>query len=211
VVAGTRREAQKAETKRIVLDAAYALFEERGWEETTMRAVAGRARVALGTIFLHFPDKRALLLAAFETDLGRVIADAFATLPQGPLRERLLHVAARLYAFYGERPRLARVLVQQALFAEGREGALLADQVRAFLSRIAGLFDEAAGRGEVDPGVSAGDAALGFWADYFLALVAGLQNGVAGAPGQVRLLRRLIDLRLAGLGRRRRGRDGRRR
>lgn len=196
---GSRREAHKASTKRVVLDAGYALFEERGYEQTTMRAIAERAGVALGTIFIHFADKRGLLVAAFETDLGQIIEDAFVTLPPTDVRRQLLHVARRLYAFYGRRPRLARVLVQQGLFAEGEGGSRLSGQVHGFLGRIASLFEAATARGEVRRDVPASDAALCFWADYFVVLIAGLQDASLGTRRQLRLLGSLLDLRLAGV------------
>jgi AcrR family transcriptional regulator len=182
-----------------VLDAAYALFEDRGYEQTTMRAVAERAGVALGTIFVHFSDKHALLMAAFETDLARVIEDAFVTVPPDDVRRQLLHVARRLYDFYGRRPRLSRVLVQQAFFADGDAGARLSDQVRSFLGRLAGLFEAAAARGEVRRDVSASDAALCFWADYFTVLVAALRDPELHTRGQLRLLGGMLDLRFTGI------------
>jgi TetR/AcrR family transcriptional regulator, mexJK operon transcriptional repressor len=49
-----------------ILDAAYALFLERGVAATTMDAVAERACVSKMTVYAHFPDKPALLSAAFD-------------------------------------------------------------------------------------------------------------------------------------------------
>jgi AcrR family transcriptional regulator len=196
---GTRREAQKESTRRLLLDAAYQLFEAVGYEQTTMRAVAGRAGVALGTIFLHFPDKQALLVSAFETDLGRVIEEAIATLPRRGLRGQLLHVAGRLYAFYGARPRLARVLLQHGVFAGGEEGARLGVQVEAFLAEIAKVFEAAAEAGEVRPDVAPLDGAIAFWADYFTVLVGGVREGELVTRASLATLERLLDLRLTGL------------
>ncbi len=48
---GTRREKNREETRRVILDTAYALFEEKGYEKMTMRELAARAGVGLGTIF----------------------------------------------------------------------------------------------------------------------------------------------------------------
>jgi len=83
------------------LEANQGWFEERGYEETTMRAIARRAGVGLGTITHHFPDKRSLLVAAFQEDLGAVIEERFASVPGGELRGELLHLAEGLYGFYG--------------------------------------------------------------------------------------------------------------
>ena len=64
---GRRREYQKRETRRLLLDTAYDLFLEKGYEKTTIKKLAERAGVAQGTIFKHFPDKTALIVAAIET------------------------------------------------------------------------------------------------------------------------------------------------
>ena len=74
----TRRQRQKEDTKRIILDAAYFLFAEKGYTKTTMRMLAGQAGVGLGTIFKHFPDKPSLLVAAYQEDLGKIIVEAVA-------------------------------------------------------------------------------------------------------------------------------------
>jgi TetR/AcrR family transcriptional regulator, mexJK operon transcriptional repressor len=49
-----------------ILDAAYALFLERGVAATTMEAVAERASVSKMTIYANFRDKPALLAAVFD-------------------------------------------------------------------------------------------------------------------------------------------------
>jgi AcrR family transcriptional regulator len=40
---GTRRKKNKAETRRIIFDTAYKLFEEKGYQKVTMRELAARA------------------------------------------------------------------------------------------------------------------------------------------------------------------------
>jgi AcrR family transcriptional regulator len=61
-----RPQARAVATRRRVLQAAEALFARRGYEATGMADVAERARVGVGTLYHHFPDKRALLLALID-------------------------------------------------------------------------------------------------------------------------------------------------
>jgi TetR/AcrR family transcriptional repressor of mexJK operon len=49
-----------------ILDAAYALFLERGIAATTMDSIAERASVSKMTVYANFRDKPALLAAAFD-------------------------------------------------------------------------------------------------------------------------------------------------
>ena len=112
----TLRKKQKAETRRRVLDAAYSLFEEKGYEGTTMRELASRASIAAGTIFTHFPDKPSLVVAAFQDDVRRATDAAWASLPDDRLLVKLVHLVRELYRFYARRPAVSRVLIEQSLF-----------------------------------------------------------------------------------------------
>ena len=55
-----RRDPQQRKAE--ILEAALALFAERGFAATRMEDVAVRAGIAKGTVYLHFPDKEALFI-----------------------------------------------------------------------------------------------------------------------------------------------------
>ena len=61
-----RPQARGVVTRRKLLQAAELLFSRRGYEATGMAEVAERAGVGVGTLYHHFPDKRALLLALID-------------------------------------------------------------------------------------------------------------------------------------------------
>ena len=60
------RRAQAEETKRAIVDAACALFIERGYAGTTMDAIAQQAGVAVETVYAAFRTKRAVLARLME-------------------------------------------------------------------------------------------------------------------------------------------------
>ncbi len=64
-----RREAAIA-TRRAVLDAARALFVERGYVATTIDAIATRAEVSSETIYATFGNKRAVLSALVDVSIA---------------------------------------------------------------------------------------------------------------------------------------------
>jgi AcrR family transcriptional regulator len=68
------RESHRERTKRQILDVALALFQEKGFRQTTMRDIADRAGIALGTTYNYFPTKEHLALYFFEAALERVLA-----------------------------------------------------------------------------------------------------------------------------------------
>jgi AcrR family transcriptional regulator len=56
-----RRERRKLRTRQAIQNAAFELFAERGYHETTIAAIAERADVAPRTVTVHFPTKEELL------------------------------------------------------------------------------------------------------------------------------------------------------
>jgi AcrR family transcriptional regulator len=54
------------ETKSLILETALELFGERGYEETTMRAIAEDAGVALGNAYYYFRSKEHLIQAFYD-------------------------------------------------------------------------------------------------------------------------------------------------
>jgi len=56
-----RKERQKQEIKRLILDTARKLFLEEGFEKVTIRHIAERIEYSPATIYLHFKDKDEIL------------------------------------------------------------------------------------------------------------------------------------------------------
>ncbi len=63
------KEEHKLEKRRVILTAALQVFRNTAYNEVTMSAVAGKARLAKGTLFLYFPTKEEMFLALMEEQL----------------------------------------------------------------------------------------------------------------------------------------------
>ena len=63
---GNRQDRRKAATRAKILDAAERLFGERGYADTSIEDISNLADVAVRTIYMHFPTKAAIMLAAFD-------------------------------------------------------------------------------------------------------------------------------------------------
>ena len=113
---GLRAEAQ-IERRRRVLEAAAALFHEKGLEATGMREIAQRAGVGTGTLFLYAPDKRGLLRLIHDEQLRVCQERAFATVDPGAgLVDQIVHVFGAQYAYLAGDTRLSLQAVQEASF-----------------------------------------------------------------------------------------------
>ncbi len=188
-----RRNERKVATRGEILAAARVLFSQRGWEGTTTKMVAESAGVAVGTVFLHFPDKTALLEAALREQIAEALTQAQASLPPVGLLPQLTHLAGALYTMYAGDRALSRVLVKESLFlVDGAAAAAARAQVEQFSHHVAALIDAARIRGEVDRAVDPRLGAIAFFSLYFAVLAAGLRDELL-VPAQLDLLRALLD------------------
>jgi AcrR family transcriptional regulator len=117
------RERNKADKLKRIKEAATELFLKKGYDNTTTRAIAHRAGVGMGTVFVYAPTKRDLLFLIVNDDLQSVVRRAASMVqPSKPLVENLLRVFRAHYRYYGERPTLSRLALREMMFyAEGPE------------------------------------------------------------------------------------------
>jgi AcrR family transcriptional regulator len=69
------RERKKRETRDRIVEAAFALFQAQGYDETSLQQIAERAGVAARTVSNYFPLKVDLLVA-YRQDMLAVIEDS---------------------------------------------------------------------------------------------------------------------------------------
>lgn len=106
-MAGARK-SQKEATRQRVLDAARDLFETRGYEETTVREIARKAEVSVGSVFTTFSSKGDILSQVMADRLDALYAELDRVAPhlRGSTPDRLRSLFAIHYAFETRRTRL---------------------------------------------------------------------------------------------------------
>ena len=189
----TYRQLQKENTKQLILNTAYEMFAEKGYSETTMRLLAERAGIGLGTIFKHFPDKPSLLVEAYQGDLGKTIIKAFKTLPETGIKEQLLHLTKEIYEFYASNPAFSRTLIKESLFLENEPGKILDEQLKVFLEKVAELIVMAVKQGELSPETNVLAVTQAFGAFYFSVLVMALKKPTFNTEEELEALGSMIE------------------
>ena len=119
------RERKKLETRERIRAAAADLFTRHGYGAATMRQIAQRAHVGLGTLFNYAEDKRDLVFLIFNEELNAVTDVALAApRPRQALLEQLLAVFRVHYRWLATKPALARILLQELTFySSGKQAA----------------------------------------------------------------------------------------
>lgn len=202
------RDERKEATAREVLAAARDEFERAGFEGASVRAIAGAAGVAAGTVLHHFGDKRGLLHAALWDDLEATLSAALGRRRGGRLEARLLGVARDVFGYYQRRPALSRELLAGSLLAGEPWAARFREQNARAHAAVERQVSAAAARGELDQGADARLFAVAWLAFFHFALIGWAQGAL---PDPVGLVGRLTTQHLDGLRSVRRAPAGRRR
>ncbi len=72
-----RKEREKLEMRRLIIEAAMRMFVDEGYEKTSIRAIADKIEYSPGTIYLYYKDKDELLYEVQREAFGQ-LRDALA-------------------------------------------------------------------------------------------------------------------------------------
>ena len=116
-----RREREKEEIKKKILDAARELFTTEGYERVTMRKVADAIEYSPTTIYHHFEDKDDLVRALCHADFGRLLeAMQLAPAPADPV-EAIRQLGRAYVAFALQNPNQYRFMFMTPVVKEERD------------------------------------------------------------------------------------------
>jgi AcrR family transcriptional regulator len=122
-----------------ILQAARELFEEKGFDQATLRTIAQRAGMGASSIYRHFRSKEELLIS----ELADLQEEAWRRFREGdernaPVRKRVSRFLDSQHELLAENSDLTLI----ALRATTRPGARVAAQVLALNDRTIGLLME---------------------------------------------------------------------
>jgi AcrR family transcriptional regulator len=152
-----RREQKKLETRERIRIAAADLFTRHGYGAATMREIAQRAHVGLGTLFNYAEDKRDLVFLIFNEELNAVTDVALAApRPGRPLVDQLIAVFRVHYRWLATKPALARILLQELTFySSGKQAATFLGIRKRLIDGLEALVRAAQRARRIDSGEDA--------------------------------------------------------
>ena len=146
-----RTEARKAATREQILAAALNQIAEGGYASAGVQRVAGRAGIAVGTVYRHFPSKGALFADAFRRASQREL-DVVIRASAADGRSAAERLGTAVEAF--SRRALAGPVLAYALLAEPVDPAVEAERLRfrtGYRDAFARVLDDGVRDGELRP------------------------------------------------------------
>ena len=204
----TRAENKAAIRERIV-KAALTLFQTKGFEATTTKAIARKANIAEGTVFNYFKSKDDIALYFFEQEVDHAMAVVRNNpgLKKAPLEERLFALVHSQLEYIAPYERFIGTALMHALRPTSQLGPFShrAMELRhRYLRFVEELIEESVPRNRNPLGFLAPEV---FWIYYLSALLYWLWDGSEGKQNTLAFLDRSLGIGAAVL--RQGRRDGR--
>lgn len=158
------RQERAIRTRRAILEAAGAVFDEHGYTSTTIAMVMERAAVTKGALYFHFPSKESLAQAVLDEQLS------LGVVPPQPCK--LQEIIDITFAF-GQRLRsnpLLKGSVRLTVDQCAPPGVDHTGPYRQWSDHLAGMLQQARIQGELLPTVDPRDTA-----DLVVGAFAGIQ------------------------------------
>ncbi|WP_394247580.1 TetR/AcrR family transcriptional regulator [Vibrio profundi] len=107
---------KRVETKQKILAAAWRLFAENGYENTTTRQIAREAGVADGTVFSHFETKLAILRDGMLNRLEQISEQVLSAETGKSAEELGMALIDKYYRYYFDNVGLSRALLKEVIW-----------------------------------------------------------------------------------------------
>jgi AcrR family transcriptional regulator len=195
------REQNKNEKRQRIRAAVRELFSKHGYETATLRQIATRAHVALGTLFNYAQDKRDLVFLIFNEELAGVTDEALkAARTQKSLLRKLMGLCQPHYSFFGKTPALSRILLKDMTFySQGKQ----ADEYQRIRSRLLAGFEEVVRAAQQDGQIRSVENTKLIARHFFLVFAGALRWWIASRRPDPRQgladLKRLFVMQINGL------------
>ena len=180
-----------AETRARVLDAALSSFGTRGFEATSLDAIAADLGLRKQTILYYFPTKDSLLQGVIDASADELIVELERTLARaGDGWGRVEAVVRKVFRLAARRPALLGFLREVSRL--GPPASLqLVDRLDPLVKRAQGFLEEEMAAGRLRPR----DPGLVLIAAYSVVMGVATEVEVLGALGQEQTLRSLVRRR----------------
>jgi AcrR family transcriptional regulator len=195
------REQNKLEKRQRIRAAAADLFKRRGYTAATMRQIALKAHVGIGTLFNYAEDKRDLVFLIFNDELAALTAAALREpQPDDTLAEQVIAVFRIHYRYFARNPVLSRILLQELTFySTGKQAKAFLQIRKGLIDGVEQLVQTAQRRRRILSAEPAAFIARHFFFVYSAAVRSWIVSARPDPEVGLADLKRLLDLQIKGL------------
>lgn len=207
----SHREQKKEECRLAIVEAALALFEQKGYEATTMDEIAQSAKVSRPTVFNYFARKEDILAVIgvkltdrFRAEMTAAAAEQDVASPVSILR-RLLCSMASLFAEYPETSRAFHMLAMMEHQQRRKGGAKCPvvppeDPQKQEVERFfVGLIEAGQRQGEIRADFPPKEILVHLVIGLFASIMGPAEQGLFGDEPLPSVVARHFDLSLSGI------------
>ncbi|MDB9511303.1 TetR/AcrR family transcriptional regulator [Kamptonema animale CS-326] len=137
----------ETETRKRILQAAQRLFARKGYEGTTTASLAQAAGVAEGTLFRHFPNKKAILIEVATNGWVEILTDLLTELSEMASYKAVAQVMRRRMLNVRENADMMRVCFMEAQFHPELRDRIQAEVIGKMTDVAEAFFQTAMDRG----------------------------------------------------------------
>lgn len=138
-------------TAERILDAAEALFAERGYAGTSLRDVAAQVELRIPSLYNHFPSKDALYAAVLARGIGPVLELLGEFAARKNAERDTGALVARVMAVLQRHPHLPKLIQHETLAGGARLTPMLREWIAPVFGRAGEMAQSAPGAGRWTP------------------------------------------------------------
>ncbi len=194
------REQKKKQNRAAIMEAAFVLFGERGYENTSVADLATTAGIGKGTVYSYFRSKGEILLAFCEDELTCLHLELQRTVPaDAPLEEKLLHIFMYEFRYVTKNKGFGRTLMRELIFPKELSTEKSRQIEEQFIQFFVIMFTEAQERGQLRRDIDLTLTCGHFYALYLMSLSAWYSGRLPGEENVRAALQVMFRQALSGL------------
>ena len=146
----SKREAKKQNNKRAILDSAISLFNENGYEKTSIAQIARKAGVGKGTVYSYFDNKKSIIKGFCEYELEKVHHQLIAQSNRdASVLEQMLIIYMTEFQHVTQNREFGRLYMREALFPDDSDLKTATDLDEKYFDLLFPILEKGQERGEL--------------------------------------------------------------
>ncbi|MFT5697581.1 MAG: AcrR family transcriptional regulator [Desulforhopalus sp.] len=142
------REAKKKKNKRAILNSAISLFNENGYDHTSIEQIARKAGVGKGTVYSYFNNKKSIIKGFCEYELEKIHYQLIAqSNREASVLEQMLIIYMTEFEHVTQNREFGRLYMRESLFPDDAD--VTTDLDKKYFDMLFPILEKGQERGEL--------------------------------------------------------------